>query len=140
VSDPLPEWARVWRTGLAPALSAAGLAALAEALDSDDPRLIQSQASAPPAMECYRDRPVEAADCLGIALWLGDGHDTVGPLHDAREAVNRQAFRTLGTDAWHLFWAWYDDTPRDEMRRLLLAEVRRCLAASPRCHLPGAAT
>ena len=47
------KWRRVWRTGLAPQFSVAGLRALHMALICDDPRLMQGATCFPlPSAEC----------------------------------------------------------------------------------------
>lgn len=121
-------WRKVWREGFVPTLSKPGLEALAQVLKDDDKRLTQGSTTTPPPLMCVQDWPVEAACALGICGWLGDGLTTVGEVeeHFARACFN--ADQSLGEPAacrW--FLNWYDDTPRDEMRELLLAEVELAL-------------
>ena len=77
-----------------------------------------------------QDWPVEATCVIGYCSWQGDGLETVA---EVEEAFARACFETdqrLGEPAasrW--FLNWYDDTPREEMRAQLLAEVNRILAA-----------
>lgn len=122
-------WRKVWREGLAPQLSTAGLEALRDGLSNDDVRLIQGATTTPPPLPCVQDWAVEGACVLGYCGWQGDGLETVA---EVEEFFARACFETdqvLGEPAacrW--FLNWYDDTPRDEMRRQLLAEVSRVLA------------
>ena len=124
----MESWRMVWRSGLAPVLSTAGLTTLRDALESDDHRLVQGATTTPPPLMCVQDWPVEAACALGYCGWVGDGLETVG---EVEEFFARMCFaidQRLGEPAgcrW--FLNWFDETPRDEMRRLLLAEVARAL-------------
>jgi hypothetical protein len=122
-------WRTAWRDGFAPQLSVAALDALARALVTNDPRLIQGATSVPPSLHCFQHSPVEAACPLGYCGWQGHGLQTVGATEDFFARLCIEADRCLGEPAacrW--FLNWYDDTPRDEMRRLLLPEVNRALA------------
>lgn len=125
----MESWRKVWRDGMAPQLSIAALGALQKALQNDDPRLLQGATTSPPPLECVRDWPVEAACVLGYCGWQGEGLETVA---EVEEFFARACFETdnrLGEPAacrW--FLNWFDDTPRDEVRRELLAEVTRTLA------------
>ncbi len=125
----MESWRKVWRDGMAPQLSVAALTALQQALQSDDHRLLQGATTSPPPLECVRDWPVEAACVLGFCGWQGEGLETVA---EVEEFFARACFETdqrLGEPAacrW--FLNWFDDTPREEVRRELLAEVSRTLA------------
>jgi hypothetical protein len=126
----MESWRKVWREGLAPLLSTAGLESLKQALEQDDPRLQQGATTTPPPLQCVQDWPVEGACAIGFCGWQGDGLETVG---DVEEFFARTCFeidQRVGEPAgcrW--FLNWFDETPRDEMRRLLVAEVNRTLAA-----------
>lgn len=52
----LPAWARTWRDGVAPLLSGEGLAALRDALMTDDARLQQGVTTTPPLLVCVQKR------------------------------------------------------------------------------------
>jgi hypothetical protein len=125
----MESWRKVWRDGLAPLVSTAGLEALRRALLNDDPRLLQGATTTPPPLPCVQDWPVEAACALGFCGWQGDHLDSVA---DVEEYFARMCFETdqrLGEPAairW--FLNWFDETPREEMRRHLLGEVNRTLA------------
>jgi hypothetical protein len=125
----MESWRKVWREGMAPYLSTAALAALQRGLQSDDSRLIQGATTSPPPLECVRDWPVEAACVLGYCGWQGDGLETVAEVEEFFARACFEADQRLGEPAacrW--FLNWFDDTPRDEARRLLLSEVTRVLA------------
>jgi hypothetical protein len=122
-------WRKVWREGLAPLLSTAGLEALRKALVTDDARLLQGATTSPPPLQCVQDWPVEAACVIGYCGWQGEGLETVGEVEEFFARLCFEVDQRLGEPAacrWLL--NWFDEAPRDEMRRLLLAEVSRTLA------------
>jgi hypothetical protein len=122
-------WQQVWRIGFARQISTAGLAALERALVHDDPRLVQGVTTSPPALETLGDWEVEAACAVSYCAWQGEGLATVQQAMGFFERVCREADEAMGEPAaCRLFLHWFDETPRAEMRRLLLAEVRRALA------------
>lgn len=125
----MESWRKVWREGLAPLVSTEGLAVLARALEGDDHRLLQGATTTPPPLQCVQDWPVEAACAVGYCGWQGDGLETVAEVEEYFARVCFEVDQRLGEPAacrW--FLNWFDETPRDEMRRLLLAEVQRTLA------------
>lgn len=121
-------WRIVWRDGFVPALSTAALAALRDGLATDDPTLVQGCTTWPPPLMCVQDWPVEAGDALAYMGWKGEGLETVGQAEKFFAQACFQTDQRLGEPAacrW--FINWFDDTPRDVMRRELLAEVERAL-------------
>ncbi len=125
----MESWRKVWREGIAPQLSPEALDALRDGLARDDARLLQGATTAPPPLQCVQDWPVEACCALGYGGWQGDGLETVAEVEQYFAETCFEADRLLGEPAavrW--FLNWYDETPRDEMRRLLLAEVHHTLA------------
>ncbi len=126
----MESWCKVWREGLAPLLSTAGLDSLQRALGEDDPRLQQGATTTPPPLACVQDWPVEAACAIGFCGWQGDGLETVGEVEEFFARMCFEIDQRVGEPAgcrW--FLNWFDETPRDEMRSQLLAEVNRTLAA-----------
>lgn len=124
-------WRKVWREALAPLLSRSSLLVLKAALESDDPRLIQRQVSQPPPLQCVQDWPCEGGCLIGFAGWQGEGLETVREVEEFFAHVCFEIDQRLGEPAgcrW--FLNWFDETPRDEMRRELLPEVNAALAAS----------
>lgn len=125
----MEKWRRVWREGLVPVLAPAGLIVLQAALERNDPRLLQGRISCPPPIPSQGDCPVYGACSIGYCGWQGDGLNTTAQVeayfHDICDAVDA-AFNEPA--ACRYFLHWYDDTPRTEMRRELLSEVRLALA------------
>jgi hypothetical protein len=125
----MESWRKVWREGIAPQLSLAALEALRRALLNDDARLLQRATTTPPPLQCVQDWPVEAACALGFCGWQGEGRETVAEVEEFFARACFEADQRLGEPAaCRYFLNWYDETPRAEMRRLLLAEVNRSLA------------
>lgn len=126
----MESWRTVWREGFVPLLANQHLEALRDALANDDARLTQGSTTTPPPLMCVQDWPVEAACALGFCGWQGDELETVGQVHQFFARACFEADQRLGGPAqcrW--FLNWFDDTPRDEMRRELLSEVERTLLA-----------
>jgi hypothetical protein len=125
----MESWRKVWREGLAPLLSTQSVGVLRKALASDDSRLMQGATTTPPPLSCVQDWPVEAACVIGYCGWQGEGLQTVGEVEEFFARVCFEVDQRLGEPAgcrW--FLNWFDDTPREEAVRLLLAEVNRTLA------------
>lgn len=125
----MESWRKVWREGVAPLLSTPALEALQGALASDDARLLQGATTTPPPLQCVQDWPVEAACALGFCGWRGEGLETVAEVEEYFARTCFEIDQRLGEPAacrW--FLNWFDETPRDEMREMLLAEVQLALA------------
>jgi hypothetical protein len=125
----MESWRMVWREGFAPVISTAGLEALWQALRGDDLRLTQGSTTTPPPLMCVQDWAVEGCCAVGFCGWQGEGLETVGQVEEFFARCCFEADQRLGEPAgcrW--FLNWFDDTPREEMRRELLAEVERTLA------------
>lgn len=122
-------WRHVWRRGFAPQLSLRQLDALRQGLEADDPRLMQACTTSPPPLECVSDWPCEGACLIGYCGWQGDGLATVAEVEEYFARACYECDQLLGEPAacrWLL--DWYDATPREEMRRELLAEVELAIA------------
>mgnify|MGYP001598668330 CR=1 FL=1 len=101
-----------------------------QALASDDFRLLQGATTIPPPppMQCVQDWAVEAACVVGFCAWKGDGAQMVAEVEEFFSRVCFEADQVLGEPvACRWFLNWFDETPRDEMRRQLLPEVNRVL-------------
>ena len=125
----MESWRNTWRKGVAPLLSTQSLESLRSALVNDDARLLQGATTTPPPLQCVQDWPVEAACALGYCGWQGDGLETVAEVEEFFARMCFEIDQLMGEPAacrW--FLNWFDDTPRDEMRRELLVEVQRSLA------------
>lgn len=121
----MESWRKVWRDGFAPLISDSGLAELAKALETDNPALGQGFTTTPPPLMCVQDWPVEAADAIGYCGWKGEDLATVGEVEEYFAKACFNADQRIGEPAacrW--FLNWFDDTPRNQMRAELLAEVQ----------------
>jgi hypothetical protein len=129
VSDePIHAWQWAFRGGLAPQLTLRQLEALAGALEGNDPRLVQGATVSPPPVSGCEDMDAELACPVGFC-GLAEGLKTVSEVNEYFAKACEEMDRLLGHPAdcaW--FLRWVDDTPRAEMRPLLLAEVRAELA------------
>jgi hypothetical protein len=126
----MESWRKVWREGLEPLLSTGALEALRQGLLGDDARLVQGVTTTPTPLPAAEDWPVEAACALGYCGWQGEGLETVGEVEEFFARMCFEIDQRLGEPAscrW--FLNWFDETPREEMRRELTAEVNRALAA-----------
>lgn len=122
----MESWRLVWRKALAPRLSAPGLVALRQALLGDDERLLQGATTSPPPLMCVQDWEVEGACVVGYCGWQGDGLRTVGEVEEYFVRVCFEVDQALGEPAaCRYFLNWFDEQPREEVRRELLAEVKR---------------
>lgn len=121
-------WQKVWRGGFGPSLPILGLRALRDALADDDRVIVQGATTQPPPLLCISDWKIECADGIGYAMWKGLNLETVGEVADAFGDACGRADDLMGEPAacrW--FLNWFDDTPREEMRRLLVAEIEATL-------------
>lgn len=122
-------WRFVWRQGIVPCLSEKHLRALEGALEKDDFRLTQGSTTTPPPLMSVQDWPVQAACALGLCGWLGDELETVGEVEEFFAKICYEVDQKLGEPAAvRYFLNFFDDTPRDEMRKELLSEVRLSIA------------
>ena len=126
----MESWRLVWREGFAPVILTNGLQALRDALECDDLRLTQGSTTTPPPLMCVQDWPVEAACALGFCGWQGEEFETVGEVEEFFAKLCFEADQRLGeAAACRWFLNWFDDTPRNEMRQELLAEVQLALTS-----------
>lgn len=125
-------WRTVWRAALVPLLTRADLEALRDALASDDAALVQGATTVPPAARVVLDAPVTAACPLALCAWRGRGLDAVGAVEAvfARWCFEANAALREPGGVRH-FLNWWDETPREDARRLLLAEAVRALGGGP---------
>ena len=125
-TEPLTAWQWAWRTGVAPQLSLLSLEALQIGLERDNPALLQGATVSPPPLQCLADRMVEAACPIAYCGWRASGLATVAQLEAYFARVCYEAGVALGQpDAVRSFINWWDESPREEARRALLAEVGR---------------
>jgi len=124
-------WRKVWREGVLPLLTKENLEVLLAALESDDQTLIQGATSQPPPLQCVADWPVEACCAFGYMGWK-QGLETVGEIETFFATMAYEVDCKIDEPAGcRFFLNWFDETPRDEMRRELSAEIRRNLSSLP---------
>ena len=118
-------WKFLFGHGIAPHLPTAGLEALRAALVNNDPRLIAGATTSPPPLNCVKDWPVEGACPIGYCFaFATDTPKTVGEVEEHFARVCGEADKALGeTAACRWLLNWWDSTPREVTRPLLLAEV-----------------
>ncbi len=117
-------WRSTWRKGILPFLNVRHLEVLMDALQSDDPRLVQGATTIPKPLQCTQTWPVECACALTFMGWQADDKHRVGEAEEWFAVMCHNVDQHLGEPAgirW--FLCWYDDTPREEMRKELLQEV-----------------
>lgn len=118
-------WQTVFRRGIVPQLSTAGLLALRLALEEDSPTLIQGATVRPlPIPGQYDSEPTEA-DPVAYAIWRGESLRTVRQVEDRFAAVMFECDQLVGEPAACRWWTnFVDDIGREELFRLVLGEVR----------------
>jgi len=118
-------WKKAWRVGVAPLLSNVALVELEVALEYDDPRLIQGKVCLPAWTPNAEGEEVTEVCAIGLCA-LAEGKKTVGQVSAFFGDLCRKAGEAIGeTSGIRHFLSWFDETPRDEVRRELLAEVVR---------------
>lgn len=129
----MESWRKVWREGIASLLSTQSLLALKEALDKDDPALIQGATITPPPLQCVQDWPVEAACPIAYAGWQdGEGRDVVADVEEFFARVCFECDQLMEEPAaCRHFLCWWDNTPRNKARLALLEEVNKRLEELP---------
>src|SRR5437868_6808018 len=126
----LQAWQRVWRVGLVPQFTVAGLEGLRKALLEDRPSLITGSTMMPPPLMSMQHEAVEAVCPLCYALLDGMRPEavSVGPMEERFAETCIRAEQLCGEPAAARFFLnRVDETPREQMRRELLAEVERAL-------------
>lgn len=123
----MQRWKDGWRKGFEPILSNEGLEALRIALLSDDKRLIQGGTTKPQFIACDKnDQSIEGACAIGFCGWQGHGLQTIRDVKKYFSECCRKV-QSKSETCWGSFIGWFDDTPREEMRTKLLAEVELAL-------------
>jgi hypothetical protein len=124
----MEKWRRVWREGIAPNISEKGLRSLQLLLRFDSSRVIQGSVSVPPNLAGMHEMMPVAACAIGICGWQGEGCKSVaqveGYFHRVCDAADSQFDEPATT---RYFLNWFDETPREVMRREMLSEVALAL-------------
>lgn len=118
---------RAWRQGMVPQLVDTGLLALREALIANDPALLRGSTVTPWAVADLANAPCEGVCPLAFALWRGLGLVTSGSVSAAWSRIMDEC-HNAGLLPW-IFVGWWDDTPAQEARNILLGLVVEALAA-----------
>src|SRR5216683_6958278 len=109
----MEKWRRIWREGLAPNLSRAGLLALQSALLDNDPRLLQGAVSSPPTLDALRDCAVNGTCAIGWCGWQGERLRSVGQIEEYFHRICDAADAAFGEPAaCRFFLNWYDAAAR----------------------------
>ncbi len=139
-------WRKVFREGFVPLLTEEHLLHLKKGLEEDDPRLLQGATTLPPPLAVVQDWPVEAA-CLTCYPWaMANGGisqpraspeeynryalevPSVGMVEEEFAKISYEIDQRMGEPAavrWLL--NWWDETPREQVRLEVLAEVQLAL-------------
>lgn len=121
-------WRDVFVNGFAPLMSDKELIALRDALIKDDNRLVQGATTSPPPLHCVLDWPVEAACGIGFCGWQGKGLETVGEVEEYFAKICFEADKLLQEpSACRWFLNWFDDSPREEVKRRLIPIINEVL-------------
>lgn len=122
------DWRQVWEMGIAPHLSTEKLRHLADALESDDPALIQGEMTLPPVVNSDPKSPICAACAIIYGDWKTERIRTVGDAEEYFDEITDACDASLERRySYPDFVRWFDRTPRAEMRELLLTLVRQIL-------------
>lgn len=117
-------WRKVWREGFLPNISTAGLKAAIEGLMHDDQNLIQNATTSPPPLQCTMDWPTEAACLIAYCGWKGEGLETVSEVEEYFAKLCFACDHGLREPAAYLwFLNWFDEAPREEVRREMMKEI-----------------
>lgn len=127
----MESWKIVLRNGLFKILTKEQLLVGLEALKTDSPLLTQGSTTTPPPLMCVQDWPVEAACFLGFCGWKNPINplETVGQVEEFFAKCCFEMDQRLGEPAacrW--FLNWFDETPRNQMREALIAEIEEHLS------------
>jgi hypothetical protein len=98
-------------------------------MDLPHPCVEQAPNGVQDALVTTKDWPVEAACAVAYAGWQGKGLATIAEVEDFFAQIcfgSDQALREPAACRW--FLNWFDETPRDQMWRGLLAEIDLALA------------
>ena len=124
----MQSWKKVWREGIIPQLSVDQLQVLKQALEVDDPNLLQGATTQPPPLQCVQDWPCEAACLLGYIGWKGGNLQTVGKVEEFFAKICFECDQLLGEPAaCRYLLNYYDDTPRNTMIKEFLVELNLAL-------------
>ncbi len=112
-------WQRAFHNAIAPHLTTDGLTALAEALRTDDPTLIQGE-TVEPWTDSFR---ATAACAIGYCAWKSGAQ----MVREVNAEFRRIVQCSKLSDPHEHFIRWFDAVSRERMLTELLPEVKRVL-------------
>ena len=116
----MEKWRKVWRKGFKPLLNESALKALKKALEENDPKLIQGMIVVP----FYSLNKIKCVCPIAYCGWIGDNLSTV---EEVNEFFSRMCFecgeRMGEPSACRYFLNFWDENPKEEVRKLLLEEL-----------------
>lgn len=127
----MEKWRRVWRYGIAPQLSLAGLEALYIALVKDSHELIQDRiADSTYVWTDGTPKPVICRACpIGFCAWRGDGLSEEDDVKAYFYQISGWADRKLNYQCeFANFARWICEVTRETMRLELITEVVLAIA------------
>ncbi len=127
----MQKWRLILREGFFPAIPVEGLAALLEAVKTDDPELIQGLTT----KENSRNEMM-AGDLITYCVWKGFGLTTVAEVEEKYTDLCNYIDANMGIHSVRQLSQWYDHQPRDMMRLLLRQEIEHALEHRAAADLP----
>lgn len=127
-NEPEFTWEQVWTKAISKLVSTAGLEALKQALETNNPELRQGHITTPVPWHNTVSLPVESACAISFCGWRGEDLNTVGEVEEYFARICFGIDQLLNSPAsCRFFLNWFDQTPREEMRTKLLEAVNRTL-------------
>lgn len=119
----MESWRRVFREAVLPLINRNTLEQIVAALRDDDQRIVQGRTTVPPVVMGLSDWPCQGGCFLGFAGMV-EGLETVGEIDEFFAEMCYRIDERIGEPAgcrW--FLNWFDETPREVVRRELLNEI-----------------
>jgi hypothetical protein len=121
-------WKLIWVKAIAPLLDDRQIDLLAEAIERDDPRLLQGATTTPPPLACVQDWPADKCCALSFT-GMAAGLKTVGEIEEYFARMCFEIDQRWGEPAaCRYFLNWYDETPREIALPRLARACRETLA------------
>jgi hypothetical protein len=117
----------IFHAGIAHRLGLEGLIALRDALQADDPALLQNETVLPDINTHDRRETCTGACAIGLALWRGLELQTIGEVEYRFCSLAVAVDAQLGAGSCMRWVQWFDELERNQMRRELLPQVLRAI-------------
>lgn len=125
----MPNWEHCWRKGFEPQLSLLQLIALRNAIQNDDPNLLQEQTTNPPPLLSCADQKC----CGGCAIafcGMSEGKETVGEVEEFFAQTCYQCDQLLGEMvACRYFLNFWDENTMDAIKAKFLPVLEENIEA-----------